>query len=59
MKITIEDTTDFHDNQMPKITYELPFDDLSLDDMFEAFKAISLARGFSEKSIDEYLCAEP
>ena len=58
MRITIEDTTDFHEGRNPKMTYELPYDDLTIDDMIEAFRAILLARTFPESTVNEYLGEE-
>ena len=55
MRITIEDTTDFHEGRNPKITYELPYDDLTIDDMIEAFRVVLLARSFPESMVNEYL----
>lgn len=56
MKLTIETTTDKYNKNGygKKVTIELPYDDVGLDEIIEEFRKLLIAYGFSGKQIDEY-----
>lgn len=53
MRLTIEDTTDFHDDNKRKIAIEVAHDDLTMDDMIEQFiRPILYSLGYIKETID-------
>ena len=52
MKISLEYTTDEFNGGMTKAIMESPNDYLTLDELFDMFKSLSIAFGYSEKAFN-------